>query len=122
MPAVPPGLKAEPGAVAELPGVDGKFAQFWLGCPAAMGSSGLLPTSKFISVVKTEGGCCPLPLLATAFPADAINEDATSTPTMFVEACFIAVLPSPVRLPLLTVRKSQWCSARSDDLALRTTR
>ena len=108
MPAVPPVLKAEPGALAELPGVDGKFAQLWLGCPAPLGSSGLLPRSKFISVVKTEGGCCPLPLLATTFPADAINEDATSTRTMFVEACFIAVLPSPVRLPLLTARKSQW--------------
>jgi hypothetical protein len=99
MPAVPPGLKAEPGALAEPPGVDGKFEQFWLGCPTALGFSGLLPTSKFISVVKTEGGC-PLPLLATAFPADAINEDATSTPTMFAEACFITVFPSPVRLPL----------------------
>lgn len=106
MPAVPLGLKADPGALAELPGVDGKSAQSWLGCPAASGSSGLLPRRKFISVVKTEGGCWLLPLLelATAFPADTINEDATNT-TMLVETCFIAVLPFPVRLQLLALWK-----------------
>src|SRR5690348_14552618 len=42
MPAVPPGLKAEPGAVAALPGVLGavRLPQVWFGCPNAWGECG----------------------------------------------------------------------------------